>query len=95
LVCGVVGSIFSIEMDWANHGPPFACHWTIFNEIKSLIPNNWLWTWDCIVTCHASFLLEYTCYTYSKSHNHHHQHQSIFSGVKGITRLAWYDTPGE
>jgi amino acid permease len=26
LVCGVVGSIFSIKMDWANHGPPFACH---------------------------------------------------------------------
>ena len=26
LVCGIVGSIFSIEMDWANHGPPFACH---------------------------------------------------------------------
>ena len=26
LICGVVGSISSIEMDWANHGPPFACH---------------------------------------------------------------------
>ena len=26
LICGVVGSISSIEMDWTNHGPPFACH---------------------------------------------------------------------
>ena len=26
LVCGVIGSLSSIGMDWANHGPPFACH---------------------------------------------------------------------
>ena len=26
LICGVTGSLSSIEIDWANHGPPFACH---------------------------------------------------------------------
>lgn len=26
LVCGVVGSISSIGIDWSHHGPPFACH---------------------------------------------------------------------
>lgn len=26
MTCGIFGSISSIEMDWANHGPPFACH---------------------------------------------------------------------
>jgi len=26
LTCGLFGCIRSIQMDWANHGPPFACH---------------------------------------------------------------------
>jgi amino acid permease len=26
LICGVIGSLSSIEIDWSNHGPPFACH---------------------------------------------------------------------
>lgn len=26
LVCGVFGSISSIQMDWAHHGRPFSCH---------------------------------------------------------------------
>ena len=26
LVCGIVGSLSSIERDWASHGPPFACN---------------------------------------------------------------------
>jgi amino acid permease len=26
LICGVIGSISSIQADWADHGPPFACH---------------------------------------------------------------------
>mmetsp|Transcript_23472 Transcript_23472/g.26755 ORF Transcript_23472/g.26755 Transcript_23472/m.26755 type:complete len:365 (+) Transcript_23472:394-1488(+) len=26
LVCGVIGSLSSISIDWKNHGPPFACH---------------------------------------------------------------------
>jgi len=25
LLCGIVGSLSSIEIDWAGHGPPFAC----------------------------------------------------------------------
>ena len=26
LFFGVIGSLSSIQMDWAHHGPPFACH---------------------------------------------------------------------
>ena len=26
LICGVIGSLSSIEIDWSHHGPPFACH---------------------------------------------------------------------
>jgi len=26
LVCGIVGSLSSIEIDWSQHGRPFACH---------------------------------------------------------------------
>jgi len=26
LICGIVGSLSSIEIDWAGHGPPFSCH---------------------------------------------------------------------
>ena len=26
LICGVAGSLSSIEIDWSQHGPPFSCH---------------------------------------------------------------------
>jgi len=27
LICGILGSVSSIEIDWAHHGGPFACRW--------------------------------------------------------------------
>ena len=26
MTCGIIGCVRSIQLDWANHGPPFACH---------------------------------------------------------------------